>query len=402
MSVFEYCRPETSQTIVSLSPQPISNRFRSNKSEPEAKFPLALSQCRLSGAIYLSTNVPQEELVPRMDWLTYNEPEAHLDAMVDQLMGRCGLKRGDVVGGVSVKDDTTLRRFETLGLSSWRLDLETDLGIPNPGAGVESIQRELSPSTAASAVSRYGKARVLIVRHILEHVYDVPRFLDSLRAMVEPGGYIVFEVPDCTRALERFDYTTVWEEHLLYFTPATLRTVLARSGMPLDWFASYPYPFEDSLVVVLGNQSVAGASFAADEDLTKELDRGKRFGENFLRTGDGFRAALDKYAGRGPVALFGAGHLTSTFVGLFELAERFAFVIDDNPHKVGKLLPGTDLPIRPSSVLSETPLALCVLGLNPMNEQTILRKFSPIVTAHGGELRSIFPASSLYLLGSGA
>ena len=398
MSVFEYCRPETSQKILSLSPQPISNRFRADRSELEAKFPLALSQCRLSGAIYLSTNVPQEELVPRMDWLTYNEPEAHLDAMVDQLMSRCGLKRGDVVGGVSVKDDTTLRRFETLGLSSWRLDLETDLGIPNPGAGVESIQRELSPSTAASAASRYGKARVLIVRHILEHVYDIPRFLESLRAMVEPGGYIVFEVPDCTRALDRFDYTTVWEEHLLYFTPATVQTLLARSGMPLHWFASYPYPFEDSLVAVLTNQPVDGASRAVAGDLAEELERGKRFGENFSLTGQRFRDALDTYADRGSVALFGAGHLTSTFLGLFELADRFSFVIDDNPNKIGKLLPGTELQIRSSNVLAETPLALCVLGLNPMNEQTILRKFSPMVTSPGGEFRSIFPASSLYLL----
>ena len=68
---------------------------------------------------------------------------------------------------------------------------------------------------------------------------------------MSPEGYVVFEVPDATRALDRLDYTTVWEEHVLYFTPATLRGCLERAGFEVVSLESYPYTLENSLVAIV-------------------------------------------------------------------------------------------------------------------------------------------------------
>lgn len=392
------CLPESSQLLLALEPQPISNRFRASVSEPEAKFPITLSQCQTSGLLYLSQSVPQRELVPRVDWLTYNEPEAHLDQMVETLAKVCEIAPGDIAGGISSKDDTTLDRFRTLECETWRLDLERDLEIVQPGVGVESIQRELSPEVAKAAAHRHRPASVLVVRHILEHVYDLPRFFAALKSLVRPGGYIVLEVPDCARALDNLDYTTIWEEHLYYFTEFTLRRVLRDLGMPVVFFESYPYPFENSLVAVLKNED-GPATLSDDGELVKrELKRGQRFASSFVPERDRAQSALREAARRGPVAVFGAGHLTSTYLSLFGLEQYCSFVIDDNPHKANTLLPGTALPVRPSSTLGTDPLSLCLLGLNPMNEDRVVERFTGAVARAGGEFRSIFPASSRYLL----
>jgi len=243
-------------------------------------------------------------------------------------------------------------------------------------------------------------------RHILEHVYDLPRFVSALRELVEPNGFIVFEVPDCTLAFERQDYTTLWEEHTLYFTKFTLMSLLAMHNFPVSFFHTYPYPFESSLVAVARNvpvledsskQLITGAE--DEQTLAVELDRGRRFADGFSQTRSLAHQVLKEFRDRGQLAIFGAGHLASTFLALFELASYFSFVIDDNPHKVGSLLPGTELPICPSSILSDEQLALCLIGLNPMNEDKIVKTFSPQLTGSGGEFRSIFPVSRRFLLG---
>ena len=72
--------------------------------------------------------------------------------------------------------------------------------------------------------------------------HDDPYFEEFFRALValtRPGGYIVIEVPDCQRALDAGDCTTLWEEHTLYFTPATFEQSLRLVGLALTGYFSF-------------------------------------------------------------------------------------------------------------------------------------------------------------------
>src|SRR5205823_4905228 len=118
------------------------------------------------------------------------------------------------------------------------------------GAGVESVQERLTPGAADALAGRHGKAEVVVVRYVLEHAHDTPGLLAGLRGLTAPGGYVVVEVPDTTRALGDGDYTTVWEEHTCYFTPATLCYCLQRAGLEVVFLHSYPYPGDNALVAI--------------------------------------------------------------------------------------------------------------------------------------------------------
>ena len=73
----------------------------------------------------------------------------------------------------------------------------------------ETIQKKIS---SFKNIKKLKKTDVLIVRHILEHCYDIKRFINNLKKMVKKNGYIVFEVPDCEQSLLRRDYVMMWEE----------------------------------------------------------------------------------------------------------------------------------------------------------------------------------------------
>ena len=95
---------------------------------------------------------------------------------------------------------------------------------------------------------------------------------------------------------------------------------------------------------------------------------------------------------RGPVALFGAGHLACAFVNFMGIADLIDFVADDTPEKQYKFLPGARLPILPSAALVENGIALCLLALQINNENSVIARNKAYEQA-GGTFKSIFRES---------
>ena len=385
------CRSTALAPVIDIGPQPIGNRFLKKRDDPEETFPIALLQCSTCGLVQIEEPVPASALKPPYDWITYNEPEPHLDALVDILMTLPGIAAGSIAAGVSFKDDSTLARLEKKGLTTWRLDPASDLGITESGIGVETIQDRLTPA-AADAVVR-PPADLLLVRHILEHATEPLLFLDALMHLLKPGGYLVVEVPDCSRAFDGRDYTTIWEEHTLYYTPDTFRQGFVRAGLDVVRTENYPYPFENSLVAIVRRRTAAPKQADAT-DLEHERRRGRMFGEAFPAQRERVRRLFETYRrDRGRIVLFGAGHLAVTFLSVFGVEDLVDAVIDDNPNKRGMFMPGSRLPIVGSAALENPDISLCLLSLNPIGEEKVMAKNKAFVE-RGGTFASIFPASA--------
>lgn len=389
------CRSLNVPLLLDMGSQPISNRFLHSRDEQEDLFPLKLALCRDCGLVQLVDLIPVEELKPRFDWIAPNEPEDHLDAMVDMLSTLPGIRRNSEVLGISFKDDTTLRRFENKGFSCVkRLDPVRHLGIMDKGIGAETIQMYISPEKMRQAAQKTGKADIVIVRHVLEHAHDLHRFLGGLKELMKDGGYLVIEVPDCSRALARFDYTTIWEEHVVYFSPSVFRRCMTEAGFSIEGFDIYPYAFEDSLVCIArfckGNE-------VARENVHTALDAAQKFAYEFPLYGRKIRSVLAGYRReKGKIAIFGAGHLACVYINLFRLGDFIKFAIDDNPNKKGLLMPGSQLPIVSSEVLMSRDVKVCLTAVNPMSEDRVVARHKAFVEK-GGIFASIFPASRTFI-----
>ena len=116
--------------LLDFGMQPIANRYLINSADEENLFSMKLGQCQNTGLIQLMDPVSCDELVPRYDWITYTEPEDHLDDMVKRIQPFLPKDNVLEICGVSFKDDSTLKRFEKLGHATWMIDLEQDLLLP--------------------------------------------------------------------------------------------------------------------------------------------------------------------------------------------------------------------------------------------------------------------------------
>ena len=388
---------EAWEEIADFGTQPFTNRFAARGDEPEDGYHLRLGVSLVDGLIGQLSPPRVADVRARVAGVIYNEAEDHLDDLVMRLMALPGADPAASGLALTYKDDSTIRRLQERGFSRLRrLDMESDLGITAPYAGLETIQAELTPAWAAEYVSRHGPCSWVIARHIFEHTHDSRTFLETIKTLLAPGGYAVLEVPDSDTFLRSGDYTLPWEEHVWYFTPTTFVRRLRHEGLGTVFRHSYLYPLENSLVAVVQKTPCSSEdrpSPDATASLAGELAVARAYGRGWSARSQAIQAYLASHRARGGrVAMFGAGHAAAMYINLHRLAELIDQVVDDAPAKQGRFMPGSRLPILPSSSLLAGKITLCLLSVNHNTEPRVLARHQAYVDA-GNVFFSIYQTS---------
>ncbi len=339
MKVCQVCKKKECIKLIDFGEHPVCHKFTDGK-EKEEKHSLALGQCNFCGLVQLMSPIPVDKLVPRYDWITYNEPEEHLDHLVNVIGNLPNITKKSKVCGVSYKEDTTLARLNNLGFkNTWRIDMNKDLGISDKKANLESIQHYLKPGIVNSIHNKYGIPDIIIVRHILEHAHDTHSFMLALKKLVNPSGYIIFEVPDCTEGFEKLDYTTIWEEHILYFTDLTFKNCLNSGGFLLHHFEKYNYSSESVLIGIAkpDDNKNTFKNFNIEKNiLDREIVRVQNFTEQLVKKQDSVKKFLKDFKqNHDNIVIFGTGHAACMFINLLGIKDLIDFAIDDNHKKKG-------------------------------------------------------------------
>jgi hypothetical protein len=375
--------------------QPVSNRFLFAPDLHEYHYLFQLGYCQRCGLVQLVNPPPLVEVKPRFAWIRYSEPEGHLDQLVDLLSQLPGINAQADFCGVSHFEDSTLQRLQQRGFTTCRLVLDEDLGVCSTFSVIETLQRYLIHKNIKRIMQDRGQPRVIIVRDILEHAYAPLQFMQALRTLVQPEGYIVFEVPDYSQTFMRGDYSSLWEEHITYFTPYTFVRTLEQAGFSVHTLKTYPYDTQNYLVAIV---RVADVTVEPMPDaLLLEQKRAQYYADQFTLTRERYRQVLLNYRQQGGIALMGAGHLACHFINLLGVSDLIDFVVDDHPQKIGMRMPGSQLPILSSQALDEKNIHLCLLSLSQESERKVLAN-KHALRARGMKFASIFPTSEYALI----
>tara|TARA_B100000787_G_C16186023_1_gene294690 strand:+ start:866 stop:2068 length:1203 start_codon:yes stop_codon:yes gene_type:complete len=385
---------------IDLGLQPVSNRFYPLESGSSApKFHLGLKVNPKTGLIELNKLFPVEELKPRHDWLTNFEPEDHLDKLVEDLINLPGVSRSSVIGAYSFKDDTTIKRLNTKGYNnSWRIDPESDLGV-DKFANLETYQHEFTIEKSRKIKKKYGEADILLVRHALEHAYDISNFVKAIRLLVKPTGFIVWELPSCEKYLIHGDCTMIWEEHIYYFTEFTFREFFKKEKLFINNLNLIQYPLEDCIVAITHekqNLDIDNFNDNKDIDIEIEINRAKKYIELLSNNKVSIPKILEDATNKfGNIVIFGAGHFTAAFISILNIEHLIDYIIDENPNKKGRKFPAGNIPIVSPDILQQNNIKLCFLGSNPQSHHKIIDKNKDFVDS-GGIFLSIFPGTDRY------
>jgi hypothetical protein len=370
--------------VASFARQPIASRFKRLAAEPDEFFDLEVRGCTTCGLVQLGALPSVEALRPRFDWLRYNEPETHLDAVALAVAGVASANNRVV--GLTYKDNSFVERLERLGFADAQPDLAAKaFAWETVPWGVETVANWLGNGAAGQAASDAG---LVVARHVLEHCDHPARSVRALLSWLGEDGLLLVEVPGCREALERGIPELLWEEHASYFTAPTLQRLLLSSGAEIVHFSEHHYPFESSLVALVRAAKGSCAELSGDDVLLAQT-----FGQQVAGKVDATSRGLRhrKVGGRRTV-LFGAGHLSCAFLSLSSASDCVECVLDDTPQKQGLFLAGTQLPIIATADLPAGQPGLCLMAVHPSAEEKVHHRLAPLREA-GWETASIFPDS---------
>lgn len=383
------------EILLDFGPQPLCNRFLVRPSDPETRHPLRLGQCPNCGLLQLVEPLPATVLKPPRPML-YNEPEWHLDQVVDRIETLPGVSQDANLCGLTYKEAPLLARLRQRGYrNAVSLDAREDLGVLEAAAGIETIQQQISTGVLNGRAEHQGRYQVVVARHLLEHAHNLRGCVAGLQGLLAADGYLIFEVPDFTASLHSWNYSTIWEEHLTYFTKTTFPEALQRLRLAVRDVLTYPSALEDLLVGVTQVGARKQDTTAFHDGMQAELVQGRRYASMLLGIREAWKETLagERRTGR-EVALLGAGHLAIMFLNLLELAPFIDFVVDDDPAKSGWHLPGSHLPVYSSDALYERNVGLCLMSVAPESQGKVVVRHRRFLE-QGGRLVSIFtPPSS--------
>jgi SAM-dependent methyltransferase len=373
---------------------PPCNRFERAPNAALPRIELEVTECAACGLVQLDPLPALALLTPRVDWIRYNEPDAHLDELVETLHGRLDLARTEVVG-LGPFDVPLLDRLARVGAAVRSADLlsaESARPLPGRHPYLETIQARLGDGTAERLLQVTGSAtptpRLAVCRYLLEHCHDPRAALASMARVAGKGGHLLIEVPDSTKFLARCDYAFLWEEHASYFTEASLRRLFANAGLWIEALLRYAGVLDDALVVLARHGAPAVGTEQPAPPPTPSFDR---YAAGLEHARSAYARVLRGANAR--VAVFGAGHQAVMFIHALRLVDQISYLVDDDARKQGYLAPGTQIPIVPSQAMIADPDAkICLMAVSPRTEGNVAQRCRTLL-ARGGRVYSIYPGS---------
>jgi SAM-dependent methyltransferase len=235
------------------------------------------------------------------------------------------------------------------------------------GARVESPAADRITYIADFYSEKYTAHRgdLVCCRHVFEHISDPVGFLSMVRRTIGErlSTVVYFEVPNVRFILEQHSIWDIIYEHCNYFSRESLATVFRRCGFEvLRLEETYGGQFL-SLEARLSSKPDANVD---SQDLPDLHNAVNRFSEQVRKQSEEWSSRLAAFERDGRrVAIWGGGAKSVSFLNMLNIDKGIPYVVDINPHKQGRHLPGTGQRIVSPAFLREFQPNVVVL-MNPI------------------------------------
>jgi SAM-dependent methyltransferase len=324
---------------------------------------------------------------------------AHCEAYAAQMAEALGLGAESLVLEVASNDGYLLLFFAERGIRVLGIEPTANTAEVAQAKGIET-RVAFFGMPLANELARTGvSADLIVANNVLAHVPDLHDFVGAFPLLLAPTGVATFEFPHVLRLIERSEFDTIYHEHLSYLSLVVVEALFSEHGLAVhdveelsthggslrlhasraDARLPVSQRVEDvrTLEREAGLHEPAGYDGLADQaeriklELLEFLVRAKREGELVAGYGAPAKAnTLLNYCGVRP--------------------DLLPFTVDRSPHKQGRYLPGTRVPVfAPEKVFEAKPDYVLIL---PWNLESEIREQLAGIDDWGGRFVVPIPA----------
>jgi len=400
-----HCRAPLELTLIDLGTAPPSNAYltEARLHAPEKWFPLRVLVCTSCWLAQTEDFTQADELFDAdyayfsgfsSTWL------AHAERYVRDMVARFDLTTKSRVVEVAANDGYLLQYVAGLGIPCLGVEPTASTAAAARAKGLEIVEEFFGTRTARALVERGIRADLTAANNVLAHVPDIGDFAAGFALLLQPAGVATFESPHLARMIAENQFDTIYHEHFSYLSLTAVQSIFAANGLAI--FDVELLPTHGGSLRVYAQRADSDrrtVEARVDEVLEGEaraglLDAGayRGFQARAERAKDDLlRFLLDAKREKKRVAAYGAAAKGNTFLNYAGVrADLVPFVVDRNPAKQGKFLPGSRIPIVDEDCLrAEKPEYVLIL---PWNLRAEVMEQLAYVRAWGGRFVVAVPS----------
>jgi len=223
----------------------------------------------------------------------------------------------------------------------------------NRGVGIDpAICAERLRSEAANQATfirdyyseRYANYHgdLVCCRHTLEHIHPVAEFVRAVRRAIgnRLNTVVFFELPETTRVLQELAFWDIYYEHCSYFSPGSLARLFRFCGFEVSDL-TIEFDRQYLLIEARPTKILSDTPHALEENIERMAAHVRYFSENCRDKMRQWQRRVQQLAIAGKrIVVWGSGSKCVAFLTSLSLDNEITGVVDINPHRHDKFIPG--------------------------------------------------------------
>lgn len=382
-----FCNTELRHVFIDLFNSPASNSFLSKEqlSEPETFYPLKVFTCHTCFLVQLDEYKKSDDIF-NSDYVYFSSYSTswlrHAREYTDMMTERFGYNSNSLIIELASNDGYLLQYFKEKNIPVMGIEPTANTAEVAINKGIKTVIEFFGADMADRFVKTSEvKADLLLGNNVLAHVPDISDFVLGMKIILKEKGVITMEFPHLMQLVENNQFDTIYHEHFSYLSLNTVKQIFESQGLELfdvDEISThggslriYAKHIEDRSKPISGKVAAL---------LKKELDKGMNtlsWYDNFQQKATKIKLDLldfliqQKRNGK-KVAAYGAAAKGNTLLNFCGIkSDLIFFATDANPHKQGKYLPASHIPVLDEDHLKkEQPDYVIILPWNLKEEIT--------------------------------
>lgn len=303
----------------------------------------------------------------------------HAKTYVDKMEGRLALGSKSLVVEIASNDGYLLQYFKEKGVPVQGVEPANNIAKVAQDKGIPTFSKFFGVAVAEELVAAGKQADLLIGNNVLAHVPDINDFVGGLKLVLKSHGTITMEFPHLLQTMLGNQFDQVFHEHFSYLSLIAVRSIFSKHGLTLfdveelqshgGSLRIYAKHAEDST-----KQEKASVAWLIEKEHKAGLDSLEGY-SNFSKQAQSAKHKLLKslidIKGRGcSIVGYGApgkGCILLNYAGI--RTDFLDYIVDINPEKQNRYMPGVRIPILHPDKISETkPQYVLILPWNLKKE----------------------------------
>lgn len=361
-----HCQSELTTTFVDLGSAPPSNAYltAAQLKAPEKWFPLKVMVCDHCWLVQTEDYAGAEELFDAeyayfssfsTSWLK------HAETYVREMVERFQLGGASHVVEVASNDGYLLQYVKTADIPCLGIEPTKSTAQAAREKGIEVVEDFFGVALAEKLVAAGRQADLTAANNVLAHVPDINNFVSGFACLLKPQGVATFEFPHLMQLVQNAQFDTIYHEHFSYLSLTAVSTIFEANGLQI--FDVQEIPTHGGSLRVFaqrkdtGRQAIGQAVIAL---LAREQDAGigqRDYYEGFQTRADKIKNDLldfliEAKGNNKTIMAYGAAAKGNTLLNYAGIRpDLLPLVVDRNPAKQNKFLPGSHIPIASEEVI---------------------------------------------------